>query len=365
MNSKLLSAVTFGTVLLASLMMPSAYLVQSAGPALDTAGKFDGKQLVAVSGTDTYPSDTHLYMTTVSAVGTPENGAPVGVVLGTIFKGDEQAVPVRALYPEEATDAQVEKVNAQAMTSSQDTAAALAMELAGKKVTMDLQVSAVDPKVPSGAVLKEGDIIKRISAPTTGGKLVDVPTFLSLSKILFATTPGAKITLEVERGGKLEKATFATISAPKDGPYPQGSSLIGVGLSVKNVKYPGKVTYAVEGIGGPSAGNMFALEIYDQLTEGSLGGKRVIAGTGTVNWNGLVGPIGGIEHKLVGAAKQGATDFLAPVENCAETLGYEPEGMNVWAVRSTAEAIEAVKAIGEGKTAQLTSCQAYVHGQTV
>lgn len=365
MNSKFLSALTFAVLLLATLMMPSAYLVQSTGPALDTAGKFEGKPLVKVTDVKTYPSSTKLFMTTVSAFGTPENGAPVGAVLPTIFNRDEQALPVRALYPEKVTDAQVEKFNVEAMTSSQDTAAALAMELAGKKVTMDLQVTKVDDKVPSGQALKVGDVIKRIATPKTDGKLVDVPTFLSLSRFLFVTPAGAKITVQVERDGKLTTATFATVQAPKDSPYPPGSSLIGVGLAVKNIQYPGKVTYAVDGIGGPSAGNMFALEIYDQLTEGSLGGDHKIAGTGTANWNGLIGPIGGIEHKLVGAATQGVTDFLAPVENCEETLGYEPQGMNIWAVESTPGAIETVKAIASGDTSKLTSCQAYLHGKSV
>ncbi|MFC5280917.1 PDZ domain-containing protein [Arcanobacterium canis] len=365
MNSKFLSSVTFAGLLLASLMMPSAYMVQSAGPALDTAAKIEGKPLVKITGNETYPSKTKLFMTTVSAFGTPENGVPVGAVLPTIVNRDQQALPVRAVYPDTVTDAQVEKLNVEAMTSSQDTAAALAMELAGKKVSMDLVVSKVDTKYPSGKALKEGDVIKRIATPKTDGKLVDTPTFLSLSRLLFVTKAGAKITVEVERDGKRVTTTFATIKAGEDSPYPPGSSLIGVGLAVKNVHYPGKVTYAVEGIGGPSAGNMFALEIYDQLTKGDLGGTKKIAGTGTANWNGLVGPIGGIEHKLVGAAREGVTDFLAPALNCEDTLGYEPEGMRVWAVESTPGAIEAVKAIASGDTSKLTSCRAYVHGKAV
>ncbi|XCB29551.1 hypothetical protein RQN30_10145 [Arcanobacterium hippocoleae] len=74
-------------------------------------------------------------------------------------------------------------------------------------------------------------------------------------------------------------------------------------------------------------------------------------------WDGDIEPIGGITHKLAGASAEGATDFLAPAENCRETIGFEPEGMHIWAVRNTPEAVEAVKAIAAGTTSGLQSCK--------
>ena len=72
---------------------------------------------------------------------------------------------------------------------------------------------------------------------------------------------------------------------------------------------------------------------------------------------GDVGPIGGIQHKLVGASQKGAKHFLAPAENCAETVGYEPKGMKVYSVRTFDEAVKAVQAIGAGKTSDLQTCR--------
>ena len=69
-------------------------------------------------------------------------------------------------------------------------------------------------------------------------------------------------------------------------------------------------------IGGPSAGLMFSLGVYDTLTPGSLTGGNDVAGTGTIDERGRVGPIGGIQQKIVAAADAGAKIFLVPPANC-------------------------------------------------
>ncbi len=65
-------------------------------------------------------------------------------------------------------------------------------------------------------------------------------------------------------------------------------------------------------VGGPSAGLMFSLAIFDTLTPGSLTGDAAVAGTGTMSEDGSVGPIGGIQQKIVGARDDGAELFLVP-----------------------------------------------------
>ena len=73
-------------------------------------------------------------------------------------------------------------------------------------------------------------------------------------------------------------------------------------------------------IGGPSAGLMFALGIVDKLTPGDLTGGRFIAGTGEIEANGKVDPIGGIQQKMAGARHAGATVFLTPAANCPDAV---------------------------------------------
>ncbi|MGN1401778.1 MAG: SepM family pheromone-processing serine protease [Bacillus sp. (in: firmicutes)] len=76
-------------------------------------------------------------------------------------------------------------------------------------------------------------------------------------------------------------------------------------------------------IGGPSAGLMFALEIYNQLVEEDVTRGLKIAGTGTMDENGAVGPIGGIDQKVVAADKSGAVVFFAPNEGGKSGSNYE------------------------------------------
>jgi PDZ domain-containing protein len=101
---------------------------------------------------------------------------------------------------------------------------------------------------------------------------------------------------------------------------------------------------------------MFSLAIEDALTPGAATGGKAIAGTGTMSADGSVGPIGGIQQKMVGAQNDGAEWFLAPAENCSEVVGHVPDGMRVVRVATFAEGWAAVKAISQGTAANLPTC---------
>ena len=95
--------------------------------------------------------------------------------------------------------------------------------------------------------------------------------------------------------------------------------------------------------------------MYPQL--GALTGGKNIAGTGTVNAEGTVGPIGGIRQKMYGAQRSGATHFLAPIDNCSEVVGHIPTGLTVISVRNFEEALAAVETIARGSDlSRLGSC---------
>lgn len=73
-----------------------------------------------------------------------------------------------------------------------------------------------------------------------------------------------------------------------------------------------KITFKTESFGGPSAGLMFALELYEQLSKDNIRKGKNIAGTGTMELDGSVGQIGGIDKKVVAAAKAKMDIFFAP-----------------------------------------------------
>ena len=87
-----------------------------------------------------------------------------------------------------------------------------------------------------------------------------------------------------------------------------------VGIVMVN-SFPFPLSISSGDIGGPSAGLMWSIGLYDLLTPDDLTSGRTIAGTGTIDLDGKVGPIGGIADKVVAARRVGATVFLAPKDN--------------------------------------------------
>ncbi|MFY8205017.1 MAG: S16 family serine protease, partial [Actinomycetes bacterium] len=116
--------------------------------------------------------------------------------------------------------------------------------------------------------------------------------------------------------------------------------------------------FGVAEVGGPSAGLMLSLGIIDELTENDLSGGKIIAGTGTINYLGEVGSIGGIRQKLEGAKDNGAELFLAPVDNCQEVGSKTYKSMPVVAVKNLTEAVQAIEKFTEdGDVSGLRSCE--------
>ena len=106
-------------------------------------------------------------------------------------------------------------------------------------------------------------------------------------------------------------------------------------------------------IGGPSAGLMFSLGIYDTLTPGSLtdGGESPAPARSTPT--GKVGPIGGIQQKIVGARDAGAQLFLVPADNCDDAKGAPERGHAAGPGRHLRAPRESIEAWVEDHDAEL------------
>lgn len=118
---------------------------------------------------------------------------------------------------------------------------------------------------------------------------------------------GSPLTVTYLRNGRVKNATHQLVRIAT------GHAGIGIILT-DNVKVHTKIPVKVHPgqIGGPSGGLMFALQIYGQLTNQNLRHGQKIAGTGTINPDGSVGEIGGIDKKVVAAHHAGAKIFFAP-----------------------------------------------------
>ncbi|MEU3655133.1 S16 family serine protease [Streptomyces sp. NPDC032161] len=112
------------------------------------------------------------------------------------------------------------------------------------------------------------------------------------------------------------------------------------------------VTLHLADVGGPSAGLFFALGIVDKLdgdgSGGDLTGGRTIAGTGTIQPNGKVGPVGGVSLKTQAARRDGASVFLVPKAECTEARAELPEGLRLIPVTTLNDAVSSLRALERG-----------------
>lgn len=318
-----------------AVLVPVPYVILTPGPTLNTLGKDSaGKPLISITGHPTYPAAGHLNMVTISYQGGPGGDLNVFQALRAWVSPSDAVVPEGELFPPGQTEQQTQQQDTQQMASSQELATAAALtELHIKYQTLVKVVSTV-AGYPASKSLKAGDIIE-----TVNGK--PVTSASSLSSMITAYPAGSTLQLEVLRAGK-------TLTVPVQSKLSAGKPVIGVQVQ-EQYKFPFKVQISVGNIGGPSAGMMFALGIVDMLTPTNLTGGKFVAGTGEITASGQVGPIGGIQQKMVGARNAGATIFLAPAGNCSDTTGAVPAGLRVVKVSTLSQAVSDLEAIKAGK----------------
>ena len=257
------------------------------------------------------------------------------------LRDDVDAAPESAYFPEDASPAQVEAANAEMMSESQVVAAATALRALGRTVTTHVAIADVPAGGPSEGILEKDDVLVSVD-----GRVATDST--AVREAVQAHQPGEDVTVVVRRDGTEKTLTVRTGDSG-------GTAVIGVLLRT-DYDLPVTVTLNTGQVGGPSAGLMFSLAIYDTLTPGALTGGRRIAGTGTIEDDGSVGPISGIRQKMVGARQAGAQWFLSPQGDCSDALGHVPDGMTLLKVTSFDDALAAVEGIAAGNTAGLPTC---------
>ncbi|TWG13078.1 PDZ domain-containing protein [Micromonospora palomenae] len=306
---------------------PIPYVVLGPGPTVNTLGTSDGKEVIQVTGRSTSNSAGQLRMTTVGVQPTVKLRAAIAGWLSA----DEAVVPRELVYPPNESQEEVEKRNAEDFQNSQTSAETAALVELGYPVQVVAKEVASDG--PSAGVLKAGDVITTVDG-------VKVTTATKLVELVRAKPAGTALRIGYTRDGV---AGTATVTSREQDGRPR------VGL-VPEQRQPHPFTLKIDlaNIGGPSAGLMFALGIVDKLEPADLTGGKIIAGTGTIDDEGRVGPIGGIAQKLVGAKKAGAKVFLVPADNCAEAVRNPQPDLPLIRVGSLDEALTALETLRSG-----------------
>ncbi|MGA1279554.1 MAG: S16 family serine protease [Candidatus Nanopelagicaceae bacterium] len=163
----------------------------------------------------------------------------------------------------------------------------------------------------------------------------DVASSSEIVEIVRSKSPGDSITMEVERDGVLRTVRDVKLIENSQG------AAIGLFLVV-DFDSPVPISIDIRNTGGPSAGMIFTLGIIEKMTGEDLLRGRKIAGSGTIDLEGRIGAIGGIEAKLIGARRKGATIFLASVNNC-DDIAHIPDGLQVIPVATLREAVEVLR----------------------
>jgi PDZ domain-containing protein len=251
------------------------------------------------------------------------------------LRGEGTLLPKSAVVPSNLSDSQAQQLSLQEMRQSQQIASAVALKALGYRVSLrptGVQVLQLVADTPAARTLAVGDVIVAVN-----GRQVRTPP--ELKTVLERVHPGEAVILRVRRSGSVRTFRLRTIANPQ---APR-RALIGIvpGTAVGVPKLPVAVKINAAGVGGPSAGLAFALEIVEKLGRDVDRGYRVAA-TGELAADGTVLPVGGAKEKAIGASKSGIQIFLVPAgENAQEAKPYAG-AMKIVPVRSFQQALHAL-----------------------
>ena len=317
---------------LVGTLLPVPYVAQVPGPTYNTLGDVGGDPIITVEGRGTNEVTGNLNLTTV---GVPQRPLTlVGAVAGW-FDDEVSVVPRDTVYPPDQSVEETQEENRQAFLTSEQAANAAALGELGYPEKVVVQSVADDS--PSAGQLEAGDAIEAVDGTAT-------PDTGALDAALTAIPAGSSTTVSYTRLGQPGTATITTTSNEA-----RAGSFLGVGV-LQTPSAPFTVSIRVDDVGGPSAGLMLTLGIIDLVGDTDLTEGAVIAGTGTIDADGTVGPIGGIPLKMVAARDIDAQLFLVPADNCQEALANAQPGLTMARVATLQDALTALQVFRAGGT---------------
>ena len=242
--------------------------------------------------------------------------------------------PAGDIVPPCSTTQEADEAQLREMAVSQRVAAAVALRQLGYHVAVKptgVVVSQLVAGTNAPCKLQPMDVITAVDGTPT-------PTVKALHGVLGRVKPGAVVALRIRRGARRLTVRIRTIGVPQE----PGHAFVGFAPDqAATIKLPIRVSIDATGIGGPSAGLAFALEVMQKLGRNVLRGHRVAA-TGEMELDGTVAPIGGVKQKTFGVREAGADVFLVPAgENAQEARRYAGP-VRIIPVRTFGQALHAL-----------------------
>lgn len=257
---------------------------------------------------------------------------PLGALLAWI-DDDRDVVERERVVPEGVDTEEYFRAQRRVFVESSRVAAAVGLRAAGEQVTITgsgAEVVAVVPGAPADGKLKRGDVIVAVNG-------TELEVAADLVAAISQLGVGDVVRLEVEREGA--QRTVEVTLRRIDG-FDRPALGIAIDTIDPEIGLPFEVEVDQGRIGGPSAGLMIALSVYDLAAADDITRGRAIAGTGTIDVRGQVGPVGGVQQKVAAAIDAGAEIFLSPPQEARAARRAAGGDLEVIVVSTLQEAIE-------------------------
>lgn len=341
------------------LVVRVPYSELSPGPTVNTLGEHGGEPVLSIDGRKTHSTSGHLNMTTVRVTSADYQMTLPEALYGWV-RDDSAIVPHDTLYPDGKTAEQAEQENAEEFTQSQESAKAAALKQLDIKVPTRTVVAAVIKGGPAEGTLRAGDVIKAVDGTPVNepSEVADLVTKHKPGENAVFTVVPVKEAEAAEKAGedpserRTKKVTVTTEAADDD-----KRAIVGIQAGGAHT-FPFPIDIKLADVGGPSAGLMFSLGIVDKLSSTDLTDGEFVAGTGTIDADGEVGPIGGIQMKTLAARNAGATYFMTPEANCPAATQNAPDGLTLVKVGNIEDALSALEAVREDRPEDVPVCAA-------
>ncbi|MFP3907842.1 MAG: PDZ domain-containing protein [Acidimicrobiales bacterium] len=323
------------SALIAAAVVEVPYWSFSPGAIRDTA------DVITVEGADVHPHDGTIAFTTVSIDG---RLSVLGFALAFIDPDADVVAEEEVLIGSDRDENR--QINLQLMDLSTQNASYVALQRLGYEVNTigtGAMIMNVEEDMPAAEVLEVGDTIVAVDGEP-------VQQAEDLVDAISNEEPGTTVTLTVEELDSSDRQErTVTLTERDDDP---SQAFLGVAPATRDLAFdfPVDVRFDTGGVGGPSAGLAYTLALLDLLTPGDLTGGVEVAATGTIDRDGNVGPIGGLEYKAVGARRDGFDVFLVPADTPPDELEAAHrragDAVELIEVSTLDEALEALVELG-------------------
>ena len=327
-NKKLLIVFLLIFIIISSLsLIQTEYYFMSPGPPY----QWD----IDYGEIDNYEFDGSLYQLTVR-----RDEANVLIYIWSLVNDSYDLYPREVILPDGVTPKELSEISIQNMRTSENVAIAVALKNVGYEISSKgdgVAVVGILDDSPVKDKLKKGDLLNSINNKNISSATEFISTLRTYSI-------GETVSIGLLREIDGNKKTLTIETTLIEHVEYEGEPMVGFLATTVNERFdfPFEIDIKTGNVGGPSAGLMMALNVYNNLIPEDLTNSMIVAGTGTIEIDGSVGPVGGIKQKVIAAKKAGAELILVPVANFEEAKIFETEETAIVAVDSFSEALSVI-----------------------